>query len=168
MDLLKSTSSISILLTSYSNIGIFHSYPIQIQYAYISQKKIQSQLGSPKYMYNHCMLCTLHFGLSWVVLYVRTWSFSIASKRAQDHQNRSPDVKVMHVSVLGFLLFFLMAGHPGLGRMSGLPGRPGCPGSSRKSGPQIPEPVFKCWLCPPDVRHLPGCPARRYHLLTNG
>ena len=36
---------------------------------------------------------------------MRTWSFSIASKRAQDHQNRSPDVKVMHVLLLGRLQF---------------------------------------------------------------
>ena len=30
---------------------------------------------------------------------MRTWVFFIASKRAQDHQNRSPDVKVVPVSV---------------------------------------------------------------------
>ena len=43
------------------------------------------------------------FDVSVVVLYNRTWRFSIASKWAQDHQNRSPDVKVMHVVLLGRL-----------------------------------------------------------------
>ena len=36
---------------------------------------------------------------SWVVLYVRTLRFSIALKRAQDHQNRSSYEKVMFVSI---------------------------------------------------------------------
>ena len=171
MDLLKSTSSISILLTSYSNMP---TYTIQIQYAYISQKKIQSQLGSPTYMYNHFMLCTLHYGLSWVVLYVRTWSFSIASKRAQDHQNRSPDVKVMHVSVLGFLLFFWW---PDIRDLAGCPGfrvtrdvRDPLGNPARKF-----QNLFSNVGCArrmsgtfPDVRPLPGCPARCCHLLTNG
>lgn len=89
---------------------------------------------------------------------MRTWAFSIASKRAQDHQNRSPDVKVMHVSIFGIPAVFLWAGCPGLGRMSGLPGRPGCPGSSRMSGRPCPVTIPKVWLCPPDVRHLAGCP----------
>ena len=86
------------------------------------------------------MLCTLHYGLSWVVLYVRTWSFSIASKRAQDHQNQSPDVKVMHVSVLGFLLFFLW---PDIRDLAGCPG----------------------FRVAPDVRDPPGNPARKFQNL---
>ena len=36
---------------------------------------------------------------SWVVLYVRTLGFSIASKRAQDHRIRSPYAKVINVLV---------------------------------------------------------------------
>ena len=36
---------------------------------------------------------------------MRTWSFSIASKRAQDRENQSPDGEVMHVLLLGQLQF---------------------------------------------------------------
>ena len=50
---------------------------------------------------------------------MRTWSFSIASKRAQDHQNRSPDVKVVPVSV-SRLQQFGLAGSSGF-----LPGSSG-------------------------------------------
>ena len=38
-----------------------------------------------------------------VLHYVRTWSFSIALKQAQDHQNRSSDGKVMLVLAVLFL-----------------------------------------------------------------
>ena len=44
-------------------------------------------------------LCIILSCLSWVVLYVRTKGFSIASKRAQDHRIRSPYAQVINVLV---------------------------------------------------------------------
>ena len=48
---------------------------------------------------NLCITCIILSCWSWVVLYVRTLGFSIASKRAQDHRIRSPYAKVITVLV---------------------------------------------------------------------
>ena len=69
---------------------------------------------------------------------MRTWVFFIASKRAQDHQNRSPDVKVVPVSV-SRLQQFGLAGSSGSSPISSglcpdhLGSSPDDPGFSKKS-----------------------------------
>jgi hypothetical protein len=54
-----------------------------------------------------------------MVLYVRTWGFSIASKQAQDHQNRSSYEKVMHVLLLVCWLFSVGPEVPGIPEVPG-------------------------------------------------
>ena len=56
----------------------------------------------PCWHFNLSMICSISFSWSWVVLYVRTLSFSIALKQAQDHQNRSSYGKVMLVLAVLF------------------------------------------------------------------
>ena len=83
----------------------------------------------PKYMIKPLHILHPPFWFILGVLYVRTWVFFIASKRAQDHQNQSPDVKVVPVSV-SRLQQFGLAGSSGSSPISsGLcPDHPGsCP-----------------------------------------
>ena len=78
-----------------------------------------------------------------MVLYVRTWGFRIASKRDQDHQNRSSYEKVMHVLLSVCRLFSAGTEVPGKFWGKFRDNQRVCTYVSNR-GPEVPGCVFLC------------------------